>query len=289
MLRYGSFAEIYKSIHAEFMNDHHRVDFECRQQKMIYELIGSKFMMALGNGISVFSYPTHRVVPMKFILAELCWILAGRDDLRSIVQYNRAMSNYSDDDTIYTGAYGPRLEAQLEAMVEKLRQDKYSRQACAVIFKESDMLDRKVHIPCNVFLQALIRNGGLTLLVTSRSSDFMTGFSIDSIHWQIIAQLLANELGVPADTVIYTLASLHVYEKDVEVFRQWSIPLTLSGGTRLTTTRTLLDVMHRCQVGFCGGLSTQELAELLGFDDESINKCVQLQFMFQKHKNDLKR
>lgn len=289
MQRYGPFAEIYRSIPTEFVNDHHAVDFECRQHKMAYELVGQKFNIVLNNGVSVFSYPTHRVVPMKFILAELCWILAGRDDLRSIVQYNRAMANYSDDDTVYTGAYGPRLEAQIEVMIEKLKQDKFSRQACAAIFKESDMVDRKVHIPCNVFLQVLIRNDALTLFVISRSSDFMTGFSIDSIHWQVLAQLFANELGVRASSVIYTLSSLHVYEKDVETLRQWSIPMNQTGETLLNTGLSLSAVMHKCRIGFCSGLTTEELAQLLGFDDESVAKCGYLQQMFLSNKNNLKR
>jgi thymidylate synthase len=80
-------------------------------------------------------------------------------------------------------------------------------------------------------LQFLVRtdvNGcdRLHLRVISRSSDFVTGFSIDMVHWQMLQQVICNSLRIkytkllPGD-IVYHLGSLHVYDIDKSIISHW--------------------------------------------------------------------
>jgi len=80
-----------------------------------------------------------RPVNVAFALAEVLWILNGREDVGMLAAYNSQISNYSDDGVVFNAAYGARLRRshhvdQLEDIVTTLRNDPSSRQAVMAIW-----------------------------------------------------------------------------------------------------------------------------------------------------------
>ena len=132
------FAELYKTLFLELMRSARTVGFACRGLSMAKELTHTTFTIEMPGykKMSVFSNKDHRVVPIRFVLAELCHILAGRDDLESLLSYHAGMAKYSHDGVTLAGAYGKRLAAQLPRLIGRLEADPYTRQACAAIFNE---------------------------------------------------------------------------------------------------------------------------------------------------------
>jgi hypothetical protein len=286
------FAELYKILLFELMRDIRRAGFACRGLPMAKELTHTTLTIEMPGykKISVFSRKNHRVVPIRFVLAELCHILAGRDDLESLLSYHAGMAKYSHDGVTLAGAYGKRLAAQLPRLIQRLEADPYTRQACAAIFNEDDCLTTtRTSVPCNVYLQFLQRNGRLDLHVISRSSDFVTGFSIDTLHWQALLVMMTNEFPEwQVGSLYYTIGSLHIYECDMPVIAQWK----LTDYTYEHFLRFMLPlsaVRHQCQVGFTGGLQVRDLAALLGLADESVDKVLELEQIFLYHRNKLQR
>lgn len=278
------------------------VTFSCRGMKMWKEFVAYQSVIVVRNErIGVFSHRSHRVTPIRFVLAELCWILAGRFDLKSIASYNKAMLHYSDDDENIHGSYGLRLDGQLSTIVDRLHADIFTRQACAAIFDRTDCLyTDKTHMPCNVFLQFLYRPSGLCLHVTSRSSDFATGFSIDTIHWQALLIMVANELTSRLGEVIvpskiyYNLGSLHVYAADRDVMTQWVVydraaPAIETYGYDLTLRLGLTDAIQRAKDYFKEDLSVEELGDILMLDDMSMINVNTMHKIFLAHRNKLVR
>lgn len=258
------------------------------------ELICPQLSMTLvRNGVWVFSCPTHRVVPMRFILAELAHILAGRNDVESIATYNKTMLQYADDGKIMEGAYGYRLQRQLLRIIERLKLDLSTRQACATIFQPRDCITTRTHIPCNVFLQFLVRSGVLYLHVISRSSDAVTGFSIDTIHWQALLAMMVNELDTTTEVtsaqLIYSITSLHLYQSDAHIVNQWLCGDVHGASYELQFTENLSTVMKDCVREFTGGMTTRQLGELLRLDHGSIDTAEWLQEMFVANRNNVKR
>lgn len=266
--------------------------FECRGLKMAKEMTAVHRDIEMSPyGVSVFSHKDHRVVPIRFVLAELCFLLAGSNDLELIASYAAAMRNYSNDGKTIDGAYGYRLAKQLPVMLKRLKMDGYTRQACGAIFNEQDAISDKTHMPCNTFLQVLWRQPLMALHVTSRSSDFVTGFSIDTLHWQFLLRMIASELETTPEKVVYDLASLHIYEKDMHVFEQWPSTVKIQGQYEhfLKTDITLTKAMDNCAAFFTRGMSVAEMGELLEFDELSMAEASVLHGLFQQHKNKVER
>lgn len=270
-------------------------DFTSRNMKMAKELTGVQVRINVDPQIMyVWSQPTHRVIPMRFVLAELAYIIAGRGDVASIASYNKTMAKYSHDGITLAGSYGARLKAQLPRLIDRLLVDPGTRQACAVIFQEEDCLTTKPNIPCNVFLQYLLRDGALDLHVTTRSSDFVTGFSIDTLHWQALLVLMANELtqrGEPCYPrhVVYTLASLHIYTADLPTVQQWKVENYFEFDYAIKFEKPLSIVIDRCRRLFKENLSILELCHLLGISEYSRVKIEKFQEMFKTHRNKIER
>ena len=286
------FADLYRTLFLELMRNTRTAKFECRGLAMAKELTHTTLTIEMPGykKISVFSNKDHRVVPIRFVLAELCHILAGRNDLESLLSYHVGMAKYSHDGVTLAGAYGRRLAMQLPRLIERLEADPYTRQACAAIFNEDDCLTTtRTSVPCNVYLQFLQRNGRLDLHVISRSSDFVTGFSIDTIHWQALLVMMTNEFPEwQVGSLYYTIGSLHIYECDMPVLAQWK----LADYTYEHFLRFMLPlsaVRHQCQLGFTGGLEVRDLAALLGLADESVDKVLELEQIFLYHRNKLQR
>lgn len=270
--------------------------FACRGLPMAKEARGVAMAIDMSmETVRIFSCQTHRVVPMRFILAEMAFILSGRSDLAVMASYNKQMVNYSDDKVTLPGSYGVRLSAQFPRLVERLVADPYTRQACAAIFREDDCLSDRTHIPCNVFLQFLGRPPLLDLHVTSRSSDFATGFSIDTVHWQILHVLMANELTlqlhqqIVPNVIHYNIASLHIYEKDLAAIEQWRCPDYSKSSWEIEFALPLLEVIRNCQTKFRENLTVRELGALLGVRESSMLVLEMLQDLFLKYRNKLER
>lgn len=299
-----TFAQVYLKTFNRLMESP-TVTFSCRGMQMWKELIAHTSTISIEkSSIEVFSHRQHRVTPIRFALAELCYILAGRDDVESIASYNRSMAHYSDDGKRMVGSYGLRLRTQLLPLIKRLTNDIHTRQACAAIYSEDDgMTTTRTHIPCNVFLQFVCRPPNLFLHVISRSSDFATGFSIDTLHWQALLIMMANELTAKLGQPIYpaymfyTISSLHTYAADIPTIEQWTIdaqtlaPIIIIEpyAYQLRIRLGLSDGVQRAKDMFKEGLSIEQLGDILMLDEDSMYNVKLLHDKFLTHRNKLVR
>jgi len=155
---------------------------------------------------------------------ESLWVLAGRDDIQSLSHYLPRAADYSDDGKVWRGAYGPRLRNwkrygtspvdQIEECYQLLKADPDTRRAVMTIFDPSQDFCASKDIPCNNWLQFLLRDGKLDLHVTTRSNDVIWGFSgINTFEWSILQQVMATMLCVDVGAYHQFTGSLHLYEK----------------------------------------------------------------------------
>ena len=287
-----TFASIYKDMSEYFKNNYYVV-FETRGSQMAREMINANLDIPVTEpGVSFFSHPTHRVVPIRFVLAEMCAILAGRNDIAVMESYNKGIRKYSNDGITLGASYGEKLEGQLAAVLLKLQKDLRTRQAVCSILQKFEVVNMELtHIPCNVFLQFFVRDEKMHLIVTSRSSDFVTGFSIDTIHWQLLLMYMANSLLLSCGNVHYNIGSLHVYGKDIEMLKGWDVTEMYGVPFQhfIKTNLTLMEAIAECQKNFTINMSVEELGKILGFDAHSIAICRYNDDMFRLYRNKLER
>lgn len=186
------------------------VESSPREMKTV-EILGAQVRLTdLRNNILA---TPERGLNFRFMVAEWLWIEAGREDVAFMAQYNKNITQFSDDGEIFNGAYGPRLAPQWNYIINSLKKSD-TRQAVATIWTPSPS-DSK-DIPCTVAFQFLIREGKLHLIATMRSSDVWLGLPYDMFNFSQIANGIAGALGVDTGSLIMQLGSLHMYEKDWE-------------------------------------------------------------------------
>lgn len=222
----STFAQLYSHLIQRLQNN--PTNISCRNLNICYELTDIELKWNSNQTISIYSSILSRCIPIKFILAEFLWIISGTNDGHSIARFNSRMMQYSDDKIVLNGAYGFRLRGQLENVIQRLLEDKHTRQAVVVIYHPEDALKKSKDIPCNTMIQFLIRNDILSMRVISRSSDFVTGLSIDGIHWQFLLHLIYEELKkqysmLQLGYIVYHIGSLHVYDIDKPIIKHWKL------------------------------------------------------------------
>ena len=162
--------------------------------------------------------PTHRVLfsPLRnanpfFHLFESLWMLAGRQDLPWLAQFNKQMATYSDDGgKTQPAAYGHRWrkyfgDDQLEAVVDHLARDPQSRRAVVAMWNPALMGDLYAatggskDVPCNTTIYFQIANTAhgsvLNMTVTCRSNDVLWGaHGANAVHFSVLQEYIAAKL-----------------------------------------------------------------------------------------------
>lgn len=183
-----------------------------------------------------FTNPRHRLVTswgrpvnVPFALAEVLWILQGREDLEMLAHYNSRIHDYSDDGHFFNAAYGYRLRYnysvdQLADIIETLQNEPESRQAVMTIW--SPIQDRGWYNPgtstrekritkdraCNVTSQALARDGVMDWTQYIRSNDLIWGLPYNLMQWTHIMEYVAEQADLKMGKLYWIANSLHVYD-----------------------------------------------------------------------------
>lgn len=157
-----------------------------------------------------------RKLSRGILSAELMQWLSGTSDLRQLRAVSKnGFLNYSDDGHRLYGAYGPRAYSTLDRAVRKLHEDPDTRQAIAVLWGSTEA-DTTKDLPCTLSWGFRIRNGGLHMTTSMRSSDIWRGITYDVTCMTRIGSLVAWSLGLELTDYFHLAYSLHAYESDLD-------------------------------------------------------------------------
>jgi hypothetical protein len=189
---------------------------------------------------TLYRLPMERVIfwPQRdanpfFHLFESFHMLAGRNDVAYLEQFNANIKQYSDDGKIFNGAYGfrwrfhfeqpfsiddppwDRLD-QLHQIAGALRDDPSDRrQVLAMWDPETDLGSGSKDIPCNTHAY-LSRNarGELDMTVCNRSNDVVWGcYGANAVHFSILQEYVAAMIGCPVGRYWQMSNNWHLYEQ----------------------------------------------------------------------------
>ena len=115
----------------------------------------------------------------------------------------------------FHGAYGTRAHWQYQHVVQKLKNDRDSRQAVITIWDPAlDLVATQPDLPCTVSLHFLIRDNKLVLHTHMRSNDVWWGLAYDVFQFTQLQLTVARQLGIEAGKYYHHDTSLHIYERD---------------------------------------------------------------------------
>lgn len=168
-----------------------------------------------------------RVPPMNpaFAIAEVIWILNGREDSGMLNYFNPQLPKYAGTGATYHGAYGHRIRRrfgidQLERGFEALTKNPESRQVVLQIWEANTDLPAlsgkpiSPDIPCNICSLIKVRNNRLQWCQVMRSNDLFRGFPHNVIQFTALQEVFAGWLGLELGDYHHYSDSLHFYEHD---------------------------------------------------------------------------
>ncbi len=159
-------------------------------------------------------------------LGELFWYLSQKNDLAFIEYYLPKVRKESDDNVSIRSGYGERLyshngQNQIANVIDLLKKKKTSRRAVIQLFDATDLSQNFKSIPCTCTLQFLIRDEKLNLLVNMRSNDAYLGLPHDVFSFTMLQEIVARSVDAEMGTYKHSAGSLHLYEEDFELTKQY--------------------------------------------------------------------
>lgn len=165
-----------------------------------------------------------------FAIAEIIWIIRGRNDRRFLSYWNRSLSKFVGNAHFLHGAYGHRLVHhfgfdQLVRAAKILDSSPDSRQLVLQIWDPTTDMpfgsgrEQSKDIPCNVLSMLKVRRGRLEWMQIMRSNDLFRGLPYNLVQFTSLQEIIAGWLAIAPGTFNQLSDSLHVYETDLQNFR----------------------------------------------------------------------
>ena len=177
--------------------------------------------------MTTYSHPEERVLFYKgrdanpyFHLMESLWMLAGRNEVDWISQFNGRINTYSDDGEYFHGAYGFRwrewfTKDQLQIVSHRLKTYPNDRRSVVTmwdpwedLWEENDGKD----YPCNTHIYFWERKGRLNMTVCNRSNDMIWGaYGANAVHMSFLLEYMAQINGYKMGKYYQLSNNLHAY------------------------------------------------------------------------------
>ena len=150
----------------------------------------------------VLFYPQRDANPF-FHFMEGLWMLAGRNDVAWISQFNGRINTYSDNGEHFHGAYGFRwrewfTKDQLQIAIHRLQTYENDRRTVIGMWDPWEDLvytnDGKDY-PCNTQIYFWVRDNKLNMTVANRSNDMIWGaYGANAVHMSMLLEYMAAML-----------------------------------------------------------------------------------------------
>lgn len=223
---------MHKVIRARNVQEAYRVGLGyLRKHGQIDQSRNGPVYVAPGPVMTEYARPLERVIVDSrrdanpfFHLMESIWMLAGRNDVASLLPFNGRMELYSDDTVTFHGAYGYRWRNwfgydQVCHVIYALRQDYATRRAVIQMWdgKEDGRGSGKDY-PCNTALYFRTRDMPgtgrryLDMTISNRSNDVIWGaYGANAVHMSVLHEFIAAQAGMEMGIMYQLSNNFHAY------------------------------------------------------------------------------
>lgn len=180
---------------------------------------------------TTFMFTDAKINRISYEYAEAFWkfmISGGTDAAEAFKEYPN-VAKFIDkpkSDVLpanFNTFYGPRIVAQLPALLKELKEKPNSRRVVFQILQEQDQAlldsDESLEYPCTDSVTYYIRDGKLYAHTHMRSQNCAIVMQLDFYLQGKLMQYIADECGVQLGTYSHTMVSAHVFERDFDYVR----------------------------------------------------------------------
>lgn len=222
MIEYNNFQEAYCNIVNDVLNNGNTINV---RNNLCKEIIPYGFTI-LNPRDRLLNLQGRKNIT-KYIFGELLWYLSGNDEVSFISKYSKMWAKLSDDGKTNNSAYGKYIFrntkdniSQWEWVKQKLKSDKYSRQAIIHI-KPVQTYESKDYV-CTITLTFYIRDNKLNMITYMRSNDLLFGTTYDVFMFTFMQELMAAELNMDIGKYTHITNNMHYYVKDEDVLKNFT-------------------------------------------------------------------
>ena len=162
----------------------------------------------------------------RYAEAEWQWYLSGDNYIEKLGEiYGRVPAIWkrmADDHGYVNSNYGHQWKrtcwnniSQIEYVIDKLKNNKETRQAAISIYdcKEHPKYERDT--PCTYAVQFTIVHGRLDMCVTMRSNDLWYGFCNDQYCFSKLQKMVSDELNIEPGVYYHFAHNMHLYNDKI--------------------------------------------------------------------------
>ena len=157
----------------------------------------------------------------EYAEAEWQWYLSGDPKISTLGDiYGKVpeiWKRMADPDGKVNSNYGYQWErnSQLDMVLETLKHNKDTRQACISIYDGKEISDYAFDTPCTYAIQFTIVHGRLDMCVTMRSNDLWYGFCNDQYQFSKLQELMAFRLDIEIGVYYHFAHNMHLYNDKI--------------------------------------------------------------------------
>ena len=153
--------------------------------------------------------------------AEWQWYLSGDPSTQKLGEiYGKIpeiWKRMANPDGEVNSNYGYQWErnAQLDMIVEMLKHNKDTRQACVSIYDGKEITDYAFDTPCTYAVQFTIVHERLDMCVTMRSNDLWYGFCNDQYQFSKLQEMVSKRLKIETGVYYHFAHNMHLYNDKI--------------------------------------------------------------------------
>ena len=153
--------------------------------------------------------------------AEWQWYLSGDASIHKLGDiYGKVpeiWKRMADENGHVNSNYGYQWErnAQLDMVVEMLKHNPDTRQACVSIYDGKEISSYAFDTPCTYAIQFTIVNDKLDMCVTMRSNDLWYGFCNDQYQFSKLQEMVSERLEIETGVYYHFAHNMHLYNDKI--------------------------------------------------------------------------
>ena len=157
----------------------------------------------------------------EYAEAEWQWYLSGDPKVSTLGDiYGKVpeiWKRMADADGKVNSNYGYQWDrnGQIDMVLEMLKHNKDTRQACISIYDGKEISDYAFDTPCTYAVQFTIVNNRLDMCVTMRSNDLWYGFCNDQYQFSKLQELMAFRLDIETGIYYHFAHNMHLYNDKI--------------------------------------------------------------------------
>jgi thymidylate synthase len=186
-------------------------------------LFGAQMRFDLRDG---FPLVTTKKVHVKSIIHELLWFLQGSTNVRYLNEHGVTIwDEWADAEGELGPVYGRQWRSwptadgrtidQITNVVEAIKRDPDSRRHIVSAWNVGE-LDKMALPPCHCLFQFYVGEGRLSCQLYQRSADIFLGVPFNVASYALLAQMLAQVVGLELGEFVHTFGDVHLYLNHVE-------------------------------------------------------------------------